>query len=116
MGTPSWTTVWDSLPLLPSLPSDSAKLFSSEDLRNTPCLPVNTPEDHRIFLEVTMDPPTPSPEDTHSRPRLKTLKSVTVPSMLRSRTDVPPCLVSLDAWSTRALTRATTISSTPSPT
>merc|ERR1712021_32232 len=117
LSPPSWTTVWDSLLLLPSLPSDFAKSFFSEDLpRVLQCLPVNTPEDHRIFQEVTTDPPTPSREDTLSRPRSKTLRNVTAPSTSRSRTDALPCLVSLDAWSTRALTHATTTSSTLSPT
>merc|ERR1711933_416833 len=98
LSPPSWTTVWDSLPWPPSLPSDLSKSFFSEDLpRPSPCLLPNTPEDPRTFLEVTTDPPEPSPEDTPSPPRSKTLRPVTVPSTSRSRTDVLPCLVFLDA-------------------
>merc|ERR1712130_46863 len=82
----------------------------------SPCLPRNTPEDPRTFLVVTTDPLEPSPEDTLSPPRSKTLRPVTAPSTSRSRTDVPPCLELPAAWSTLASTRATTTSSTPSPT
>merc|ERR1712029_1156229 len=100
----------------PSPPSVWPRSLFSEDLpRPSPCPPENTPEDPRTFQVVTTDPPEPSQEDTRSRPKSKTLKPVTAPLTSKSRTDELPCLVS-PAACTPAWTRATTTSSTPSPT
>merc|ERR1712008_3802 len=43
----------------------------------------------------TMDPNPPSQEDIQDKPKSWMLKSVTAPLTLSSKTDVPPCLVSL---------------------
>merc|ERR1711935_212622 len=91
-------------------------LFSEQSPRPSPCPPGNTLEVHKTFQEVTTDPPEPSPEDTPSPPKSRTPMNVTALLMSRSKTDVPPCLVSPEPRCTHALTLATTTSSTPSPT
>merc|ERR1712154_183218 len=87
-------TVWDSLLLETSPPSDLSRSFFSEHwLSSLLCLLANTPEDLRTFLVDTMDPQEPSLEDTPSLPRSRMLMSVTASSTSSSRTDVLLCLV-----------------------
>merc|ERR1719384_765618 len=109
--------VWVSLLLATSL---LLVLFKSLFLELLPrlllCHLLNTPEVHRIFQVVSTVLLELSPEDTHSKLKLRTQKLVTVPSMLRSKTDVVPCLVFWVLCAIPNLTPATTTSSTLSPT
>merc|ERR1712113_912 len=98
---PSWTTVWASLLLQPSLPLVWPRSFFSEELpRLLLCLLDNTLEVLKTFLLDTTAPPEPSPEDTLIKS--KTLKPVTVPLMLKSRTDVLTFLINRPSkWACR---------------